>query len=215
MSPAPGLPENWLLQQSIPQKASMGNQGQGRLQVLVAYGGPFPSHTALRLLVGQGDVVFWDPAGDYGKFDEDMQEDFGPFPIPVQRPEDILQGQVPDLLVFAKFRWALADSSLVVFEWDLPPEQTLTLQDILLHGTDDRHPAGEFRTWTFPPFCANATADFLRRFGSPTVEISDWYFWPHSLALALYAQPPSRVLVFVPDGPERIYVPPGPISAQF
>ncbi len=193
----------------------MGNPGPGRLQVLVAYEGSLPSHTALRLLVGQGDVVFWDPAGDYGKFDEAMQEEFGPFPVPVERPNDILQGQVPDLSQFAQFRWALADTSLVVFEWDLPQEKALTLQNILLNGTNDHHRAGEFRTWTFPPFCANATADFLRRFGRPTVRLSDWYFYPHSLALALYDQPPSRVRVFVSDGPQRVYVPPGPISVQF
>ena len=30
-----GLPDTWLLQQSIPQRASMGEPGSGRLQVLM------------------------------------------------------------------------------------------------------------------------------------------------------------------------------------
>ena len=213
-SPAPDMPEDWISQQTFPLRSALGVNPPPRLQVLVVYGRPFSSHTALRLVLTEDDVVFWDPAGDYGRFDEAMHVEFGPFPLPVNRPGDILVGQTPDLGTYAQFRWALEDSSLVVFEWDVSPNTARRLREVLLHGTDGSHPAGSFSTWTFPVFCANATADFLRRFAGPTVQLTDWYVWPQSLAKALYAQPPSRVRVLVPHEPERIYVPPGPTSVR-
>ena len=213
-NPAPDMPGDWIAQQSVPLRSAIRVEPPPRLQVLVVYGRPLSSHTALRLILDEDDVVFWDPAGDYGRFDEAMHVEYGPFPLPVSRPGDILTDQTPDLRTYAQFRWALEDTSLVVFEWDLSLHTARQLRDVLLHGTDARHPAGSFSTWTFPAFCANATAEFLRRFAGPTVQLSEWYVWPHSLAKALYAQPPSRVRVLVPHEPERIYVPPGPTSVQ-
>ena len=213
-SPAPDMPGNWIPQQSLPIPSAISVRTPPRLQVVVAYHGLLSSHTALRLLLGDGDVIFWDPSGDYGNFDEAMHVEFGPFPLPVERRGDILVGQIPDLPTFAQFRWALEDSSLVVFEWDVSRDTAMQLREVLLHGTDDSHPAGSFSTWTFPAFCTNATADFLRRFAGSTVHLADWYFWPHSLAMDLYAQSPSRVRVLVPDDHERVYVPPPPTSAR-
>ena len=213
-SPAPDMPEDWISQQTFPTRTAMEGKPPPRLQVLVVYGRPLASHTALRLVLTEDEVVFWDPAGDYGRFDEAMHVEFGPFPLPVSRPGDILVDQTPDLRTYAQFRWAIEDSSLVAFEWDLSLHTARQLRDVLLYGTDASHPAGSFSTWTFPAFCANATGDFLRRFAGPTVQLNDWYVWPHSLAKALYAQPPSRVRVLVPHERERIYVPPGPASVR-
>ena len=213
-NPAPDMPGDWIAQQSVPLRSAISVKPPPRLQVLVVYGQLLSSHTALRLMLTEDDVVFWDPAGDYGRFDDAMHVEYGPFPLPVTRPGDILVGQTPDLRTYAQFRWALEDSSLVVFEWDVSLPTARQLRDVLLHGTDGSHPAGSFSTWTFPVFCANATADFLRRFAGPTVQLTEWYVWPHSLAKALYAQPPSRVRVLVPHEPERIYVPPGPTSVR-
>ncbi len=194
--PPPAVPPHWI----TPPGQIAGEDDppvQARLQVIVAYGWWLSSHTALRLVTAEGEAVFWDPAGDYGLEDPgNLDLRYGPFPAHVQRARDLILMPTPSLEDYVRFRWALEDTRVEVFEWDLPSEQAARMREALLHGTDGAHPAGRFTSWTFPPWCTRATGEFLRRFASPPLQLTDWYFWPHSLAQALSAQSPSRRLVF-------------------
>jgi hypothetical protein len=201
--PSPAVPPHW-----IPQPGQIVGEhdqpGQGRLQVVVAYGWWLSSHSALRLVTAEGEAVFWDPAGDYGLEDPnnlDLDPRYGPFPSQVRRVRDLIITPSPSLDDYVRFRWALADTRVDVFEWDLPSEQAARMRDHLVNGRDLAHPTGRFTTWTFPPWCTRATGEFLRRFASPPLQLTGWYFWPHSLAKALAAQNPARLRVFTKDGP--------------
>jgi hypothetical protein len=169
--------------------------GRPRLQVLVGYGALMSTHSAVRLITADGAVVFWDPAGDYGRPGLDLDPQYGPFATDVQRRADLILDP-PDLSTYLRFRWGLEDIAVEVFEWDLQPAQADELRDVLLGdpGRDRRR----FSTLTLPPFCTLAASEFLRRFGPAPLRLQGSYFFPSSLGRALYSQSPSRVLVFRP-----------------
>ena len=212
VGPAPYLPQDWI---SHPGAfASIGTNPQSKLQVIVTYSGFESSHSALRLVTSDGGVTFWDPGGDYGRFDDDWNAQFGPWASEIERDNDLILSNPPDIGMFVRWRWTLEDTSVEVFEWDISESRAQELQRILLHGTDDTHPAGSFSSWTFPLFCTMATSDFLRRFASPMIQLPERYFFPDNLAEALYTQAPSRVRVFTWDGQKTVYTPPGPKSVR-
>ena len=78
------------------------------LQVLIAYGRPLSSHTALRLILSKKMMSC---SGILPEIMEGLMKpcrsSMDPFPLPVSRPGDILVGQTPDLRTYAQFRWAL------------------------------------------------------------------------------------------------------------
>ncbi len=205
---APHLPATWIKQLPIVQTTTQPIH-QARLQVFVT-----DTHTALRLESADKPVIFWDPGGEYGLSDYDWGAQYEPLPEGIKRDNDLIVSNPPDLTTFVNWRWIVEDGTVEVFEWDLPGSQAQRLRHVLLHGADDTHPAGSFSTWTFPLFCSIATSDFLRRFVSPTIQLSEAYLFPENLAKALYAQSPSRVRVFTIDGQKVVYVPPGPTSVR-
>jgi hypothetical protein len=193
-TPAPHLPASW--PPAAAPDALEDAPGRSRLQVLVTYGELMSSHTAVRLIAADGTVVFWDPAGDYGRPDLDLDPRYGPFAVNVRRRGDLLLDP-PDLATYLRFRWGLADTGVEVFEWDLQPAQADDLRNVLLG--DPGRERRRFSTLTFPPFCTMAASEFLRRFGPPPLRLQGFYFLPSSLGRALYGQSPSRVLVFRPS----------------
>ncbi len=213
VGPSPYLPETW--KQSIGHLHTVETiANRPRLQVFIAYSGVGSSHSALRLVTNQESVIFWDPAGDYGRFDDDWHAQHGLHSQDLQRENDLILNHPPDVETFVRWRWTLDDTSVELFEWDLSKLQSKRLEEVLLHGTADDHPAGSFSTWTVPMFCTMATSDFLRRFANPMIQLPERYFFPHNLAQALYTQSPSRVHVFTEDGKKSVYTPHGPTSVR-
>jgi hypothetical protein len=94
-----------------------------------------------------------------------------------------------------------------VFEWDLKPEHANELYDVLVNGTDKKHPAGRFSTMTMGGFCCVALSDFLHRFAAKTMTVPRSYFFPYNLARVLYTQSPKHILAFR-RGKQVIFVPP-------
>ena len=211
--PSPYLPDTWVRQTNDIRTVGFA-ANQARLQVIVTYSGFLSSHTALRMVSNDGQVIFWDPAGDYGRFDDDWNAQYRAFSDAIVRESDLITVDPPDIATFVLWRWTLDDTSVEVFEWDLSSHMAASLANVLRFGTEDDHPAGAFSTWTFPMFCTMATSDFLGRFAGPLIELTQQYFLPHNLAEALYTQSPSRVRVFVPDGPVTIYAPPSATSVR-
>jgi hypothetical protein len=203
-TPAPFLPATWVSRPAdlLPVAAA---PGQGRLQVLIAYGGMMSSHSAVRLETADRRVVFWDPAGDYGRSYLDLDPRWGTFPVDLPRPRDLLLPDPPDLETYLRFRWAMEDTGVEVFEWDLDAGAAETLREVLLNGTNGTHPAGRFTTLSWPAFCAVSVSDFLGRFAAPAVRLEGRHFFPHNLARELYGQAPSRVRIFRPDEAPRVY----------
>ncbi|WP_454060965.1 hypothetical protein [Candidatus Nitrospira salsa] len=213
VGPAPYLPHDWI-SHSHELIDGPNQSTRARLQVFITYSGLETSHSALRLVTSKGQVIFWDPGGDYGRFDDDWDAEHGSFPEGTRRGNDLILANPPTVDSFAHWRWTLHDTSLEVFEWDLADLQARQLRQVLLYGTDDTHPAGSFSTWTYPMFCTMATSDFLKRFASPMIQLPQQYFFPDTLAKALYTQSPSRVHVYTQDGTKAVYSSPGPTSVR-
>ena len=212
VGPAPYLPQDWIPHPG--EFASVSQTPHSKLQVIVTYSGFESSHSALRLVTSEGGVTFWDPGGDYGRFDDDWNAQYGPMAEDIRRDNDLILSNPPDIGTFVRWRWTLEDTSVEVFEWDLSELRAQELRHILLKGTDDTHPSGSFSTWTFPLFCTMATSDFLQRFVSPLIQLPERYFFPDNLARVLYTQSPSRVRVFTWDGQKTVYTPPGTRSVR-
>ena len=214
VGPSPSLPATWVKHSDYVQTITTTTTHQAKLQVFVAYSGMASSHSALRLVASNGQAIFWDPAGDYGQFDDDWYDQYGHQFENVNRVNDLIIDNAPDMKTIIRWRWTIDDTSVEVFEWDLSKTQAQKLREVLLNGTGDDHPAGSFSSWTPPFFCTMATSDFLSRFASPMIQLPKRYFFPHNLAKALYSQSPSRVRVFTWDGKKAIYAPPGPTSVR-
>lgn len=207
------LSEHWVERaQAFP--LAFGHSNPSRLQVIITYDGPLSSHSALRLVSDDQIVTFWDPAGAYGLFGHIIDHNGTPISPYGKREKDIVLTHIPDIPTYIRFRWLVGDSSVEIFEWDLPPQQIHSLQEVLHTGTNTSHPKGEFHTETAPAFCAIAISDFLQRFGTPTITLSESYLWPHNLGEALLDQSPSRIRLFFPQKEERVFVPPQPTLAK-
>jgi hypothetical protein len=183
-SPGKSMPNTWM-GSPINMKSISDSPNQSRLQVIIMSGKFWDHHTALRLVCPDRPVVFWDPAGGYGKTDPKIVRD-----------NDLIRTHTPDIETYLPFRWENNDAVVVIFEWDLPPDQAWKLYAVLNEGTGKDHPAGQFTTVTFGFFCNTAVSDFLRRFATKTMTVTQSYFLPRDLARELYTQSPTRILVF-------------------
>ena len=207
------LSQHWVEQQPPSQLVSI-NTRSARLQVIITYQGLLSSHSALRLESFTDDAIFWDPAGAYGlvgTFTNPQGKKIFPYG---RRERDIVMTHIPDIPTYMKFRWYVGDSSVEVFEWDVPAQQLEALKEVLLREADETHPKGVFQTKAPPAFCSIAISDFLQRFAVPIMTLNDTYLWPHNLGEALLDQSPSRVRVFFPNRNERIFTPPPSLVAQ-
>jgi hypothetical protein len=201
------LSDHWVAQSSGLHLVST-NPRPSRLQVIITYDGPLSSHSALRLESENENVTFWDPAGAYGlvgHFTDQQGNRIRPYGT---RHRDIVVTHIPDIPTYMKFRWFVGDSSVEIFEWDLPTQQTEELREILLKETDETHSQGEFHTETTPAFCSMAISDFLLRFAKPSIHLTNTYLWPHNLGEALLEESPSRIRIFIRGQEEMIYLPP-------
>jgi hypothetical protein len=194
-APAPYRPSSWV-NTSIDMKSVADNPAQPSLQVILVYGPWWCHHSALRLVCPDRSVLFWDPGGSYGTSDSmDV------------RSKDLIRTNPPDLETYLRFTWEYSSVEVEVFEWDVTLDQAHELYDVLLNGTDKRHPAGKFSTATMGGLCSLALSDFLHRFAKKTMNVPKSFFFPHDLARVLYTQSPRRVLAFR-RGKQVVYVPP-------
>jgi len=182
--PLPNLPEDWSQRQAA-LAAIPDDSGAATLQIIIAYGEISCHHAALRLVASKDQVLFWDPGGGY--------ENPGSSNA---RARDLILTDPPDLKTYLKFRWLNEDKAVEIFEWHLRNEDARELYGILMHGTDENHPAGAFKTITPGLFCSYAISDFLNRFAAHLMKVPRRYFLPHDLSKVLYTQSPDRVLVF-------------------
>ena len=187
-APASDRPRTWK-HAPIDMQSTRDLPEQALLQVIIVYGHLWGNHSALRLLCPDRPVVFWDPGGSYGDtFPEDV------------RFKDLIKVNPPDLEMYLQEHiWNHTSVEVEVFEWDLTPEYARELYDVLVNGTNRKHPAGRFTTATLGMFCTVKVSDFLHRFAGKTMIVPKSYLFPHNLAKVLYTQSPKRVLSFRRD----------------
>ena len=94
-----------------------------------------------------------------------------------------------------------------VFEWDLDPPEAGRLHEALRTGSKFSEDPDDFHTATAGGFCCIAVSEYLRRFGTPRIDVSSRYFWPHKLAQHLWSQSPDRVRVYERGEAVKVYEP--------
>ena len=201
-APAPYRPSNWV-NNRIDLKSVTDPPNQPLLQVIIVYGPWWDHHSALRLVCPGRPVLFWDPGGSYGTT---LPEDV--------RSKDLIRINPPDLEMYLRHVWNFSSVEVEVFEWDLKPENANELYDVLVNGTDKKHPAGRFTTMTMGGFCCVSLSGFLHRFATKTMTVPRSFFFPYNLARVLYAQSPKRVLAFR-RGKQVMFVPPRTAPGDF
>lgn len=176
--------------------------GSSRLQVLVTYNGAISTHAAIRLAHPGRGTLFWDPAGLYG---ETELADSGSLLVNgVARHNDVIWERAPSLHSYWRFAETTGDTAMEVLEWRLSDSRAERLYETLVAGA---RPGGSngFATDTAEPFCAIAVSDFLERYGSGIVQVSESYLFPTSLAEQLRTQNPDRILIFSTEQPPMEY----------
>ena len=73
-SPGKYMPHTWM-GSPINMKSIEDRPSQSRLQVIIMSGEFLDHHAALRLVCPSQAVLFWDPAGGYGKTDPKIERD--------------------------------------------------------------------------------------------------------------------------------------------
>jgi hypothetical protein len=169
--------------------------------VLLHYDAVRSTHVTLRVTTPGLAPVFWDPGGAYGL----TRPSYG-------RRHDVILAQPPDLPTWWRYRvtW-LREPLMLVFEWDLPADQTRRMHRALMHGAEHGREAQAFRTLRSPGMCNFAVAEFLRRYASPPVSRRlASSLMPDTLAGQLWDQRPDRVLKFTGgiDDPPLVLRPP-------
>lgn len=173
------------------------------LQVLITYNGPISTHAALRLEHPARSLLFWDPAGRFGK----PSPENGAAPgIILPRHNDVIRNQAATLPAYWKFVETTGDTAMEVLGWTLSESQADKLYRALTRAAQPEGGNG-FSTVTTEPLCAIAVSDFLHRFGAGVVQVQESYLFPASLAEQLRTQNPDSIVVFVSDEPPREFRP--------
>ena len=168
-------------------------EGMGLLQVFTGYTPPVFSHAALRLENAEGQVIFWDPGGDYA----------------LRTPEGRVEDRIVHPPMMGEYiRWRLdvvGDRGGEVFEWDITPEHAARLAHVLVNGATREAPEGRFGSDEIGGRCSLSISSFLRRYCPEQVHMGMNWFYPYDLAQALYKEHPDRIIVYHKKQPVRVY----------
>lgn len=168
-------------------------QGAGLLQVITGYTPPVYSHAALRLQTTDGQVIFWDPGGDYA------------LRTPKGRIEDRIV-HPPEVAEYIRWRLdVVGDRGGEVFEWDLTPEHAAQLALLLVNGATTEQPKEKFNSNEIGGRCALSISSFLRRYCPQQVKMTRNWFYPYDLAQAMYKENPDRIIVYHKKKPVVVY----------
>ncbi len=194
-STGPVAPAQW---QSLPGAAADPadfDDSIPALQVLICQGKRAGTHTGLRILRSSRQIIFWDPAGQFGWGREDLQ-----------RRRDVFARNAPGMAEYVRWRFQGADDAAVtLFEWRLTPERADALAEVLTHEAVVPEGEVEFETATAGLFCCHAVCKYLDRFAKDLVTIPTYWFRPEALGDHLWSQHPDRVAIFHEDGTIEVF----------
>ena len=192
----PQPPAGWHARPAPEIAEDVSRDRDARMQVIICYGRFVSTHAALRLAVGDGSLLLWDPGGGYRVDD----------PRAVGRRADLVTRDVPTLGTWWQYRGSFTREPYnAVFEWDLAASDGIRLAEMLRAGTVDRGETGQFQTAAVGGACSLAVSEFLRRYGDPYATPAKKSFWPHDLGMQLWDESPDRVIVFGVDKEVKVW----------
>ena len=165
------------------------------MYIFIMYDKNMCAHTALRIHSPQNGVIFWDPAGGYGKPEH---------PVVAKRRDDLVIDPIPTNSDYLSFRHHLPTSKVEIFEFDISPSQSKRLIGLLTPQAGQKYAL--FRTDTNPMFCASAISKFLSQHATDVVRVQKTFF-PHNLSAALYEANPTRIVLWDYDSIFQYEVP--------
>lgn len=194
-APAPYLPTQWPATSKSLETLS-DRRAHPVLQVLIAYNVYWPNHTALRLVEKDGQTLFWDPGGGFGKDT-----------TAIVRHSDLILENAPSLIAYMPYRWSKNDQAVEIFEWTLSAAEARRMATTLRTGAGrtDYSQTG-FRTATPGLFCNAAVSSFLFDHGHPSLSLGDSYLLPNLLSRELYTRHPDRVMIIQRDNRSTVLV---------
>lgn len=189
-SSGPAAPTEWQSLRSTPADPADFDDSSPALQVLICQGQRAGTHTGLRIIRSSHQIIFWDPAGQFGWGRED-----------IQRRRDVFAENAPGMAEYIRWRFDGADDAAVaLFEWRLTPQRADALADVLTHEAVVRDGEVDFETSTVGLFCCHAVCKYLDRFAKDLLTIPTYWFRPEALGDHLWSQHPDRVAIFHADG---------------
>lgn len=194
-SEGPVAPPQWQALRSTATDPADFDNSTSALQVLLCQGQVHGTHTGLRILRPSQQIVFWDPAGQFGWGRDDLK-----------RSRDVFAENAPGMAEYIHWRFHGADDSAVtLFEWRLTPQRADALADVLTHNAVVPEGEEEFETATVGLFCCHAVCAFLDRFARDLVTIPTYWYRPEHLGEHLWSQHPDRVAIFHQDGTIELF----------
>lgn len=180
--PAPNLPSDWQ-GKAIPL-SSLQDAPLDKLYVFIMYDKTMCAHTVLRVNSPQHGTVFWDPAGGYGKPE---------YPVVAMRRNDLVIDPIPSIPDYLAFRDHLPTSKVEIFEFDIQPEQSKRLINLLRPQMGERR--APYKTETKPLYCSTAISSFLSEHATDILAVNKNFF-PHALSAELYEANPARIVLW-------------------
>ena len=180
--PAPNLPSDWQ-GKAIPL-TSLEDAPSDKLYVFIMYDKSMCAHTVLRVNSPQHGTVFWDPAGGYGKPE---------YPVVAKRRDDLVVDPIPSIPDYLAFRHHLPTSKVEIFEFDIKPDQSKRLIELLTPRVGERR--APYKTETKPLYCSTAISSFLSEHATDILAVNKNFF-PHALSAELYQANPTRIVLW-------------------
>ena len=197
-SGTPPIAEGWQPQPAQALLKDTQRDQQGRLQVFIHYVPWSSTHASARVTAPGRGPVLWDPGGEYGKDDPTLG-----------RQSDLFLTQPVSLDQWWKWRRdGCGETTMVVYEWDLPSDEARQLIQVLEDHRVAADRASHFQTRTLAGACSLNISQFLQSYVQSRIDLRKRYFWPHALARRLRHQNPSRVLVWKAPRQVVAYHPP-------
>ncbi len=201
-SSVPKLPKTWYGNE-CDTKSLEDDAEQAKLHIFIMYSGMICSHVAVRVCCQSKGPIFWDPAGGFGRHDdEDPTLQNSHFDIPAElgsvRKKDMIVEGVPSINQYLAWRKQIQTSGVEIFEFNLSDDDAEKFWTIIRYGTNRSHPKGAFHTNALGGTCGLVVAKFLHRFADNIVKV-DTVLYPHNLSKQLYNGNPDRVIVYRDD----------------
>ena len=180
--PAPNLPSHW---RGTPiQIDSLEDAPSDKLYVFIMYDKKVCAHTVLRINSPEHGTVFWDPAGGYGKPE---------YPVIAKRKNDLVVDPIPSIPDYLSFRQYLPTSKVEIFEFDIKPDQSKRLIDLVTPKLGKKR--APYKTETAAMYCASAISKFLSENATDILNVRKNFF-PHGLSAELYRANPARIVLW-------------------
>jgi hypothetical protein len=115
------------------------------------------------------------------------------YPVIAKRRHDLVIDPIPSIPDYLAFRDHFPTSKVEIFEFDIEPEQSKRLINLLRPQMGEKR--APYKTETKPLYCATAMSSFLSEHATDMLAVNKNFF-PHNLSAELYEANPTRIILW-------------------